>query len=73
MTPQELCDAIRDWATSVGYEFLPKKHSSEYARVSVRDPGGQTGATVPNPHKGRRLRRDQVRYTVRDVNKNWRE
>jgi hypothetical protein len=74
MSPQELCDRIRNWAVSVGYEFELLPHGSEFGVTLVRDPaGGSTRATVPKAHKGRRLRRDQVRYTVGDINRYWQD
>jgi hypothetical protein len=72
LTPQALCDAIRDWGASHGYTYQQQPHASEFAKVIVSDPaGGQTFTTVHNAHRGRRLRRDQVRHVVRNLNKNW--
>jgi hypothetical protein len=72
LTPQEVCDYLREWARSQGYEFDLAPHGSEYGKATVRDPnGGHTTAVVPNAHHGRRLKKHQVRYTVRDVNRNW--
>jgi hypothetical protein len=72
MTRQELADRIRDWAVGQGYDFALKGHASEFGKAIVRDPaGGSTVAVVPNPHHGRRLKKHQVRYTVKDVNNNW--
>jgi hypothetical protein len=73
-TPQQLCDRIRDWAHGQGYEYDFGPYGNEFGKVTVRDPdGGHTTAVVPNAHRGRRLRKDQVRYTVRDLNNNWEE
>jgi len=48
--------------------------SGEYGKIVVRDPNdGSTYTLIPNAHHGRRLRRDQVRYTVGTLNKNWRD
>jgi hypothetical protein len=72
LSPRELCRRIADWAASQGYSYEEVPHGSEYAKVFVRDPaGGETFTTVPNAHHGRKLRRDQVRYTVQAVNNNW--
>jgi len=74
VTPQELSDLIRQWSTDNGYEFEFALHASEFGKVVVRDPaGGFSTTTIPNPHHGRRLRRDQARYTVRDLNNSWRD
>lgn len=74
LSPKELCSKIKSWAKGFGYEFELESHGHEYGRAVVRDPaGGLTSATVPNAHKGRKLRRDQVRYTVQDINRNWKE
>jgi hypothetical protein len=74
LTPEELCNEIRDWAAGQGYRYSFAPHGSEFGRVSVRDPaGGLTSTVVPNPHHGRRLRKDQARYTVGDLNKNWKD
>ncbi len=73
-TPEELCDRISEWARSQGYEYQSAPHASEFGKVIVRDPdGGQTVTIVPNPHHGRRLKKHQVRYTVKGINQNWEE
>ncbi|MBY0527168.1 MAG: hypothetical protein K2R98_27480 [Gemmataceae bacterium] len=73
LSPQAVCDAIRDWAESHGCTFQQLPHAGEYAKVIVRVPGSGTSfTTVHNAHRGRRLRRDQVRYAVGNLNKNWR-
>jgi len=73
MTPGELCKAIEDWAARQDYTSETSSAASEYGKVVVRDPAnGSTYTTIPNAHKGRKLRRDQVRYTVRNLNNNWR-
>ena len=74
MAPQDLCDRILEWAQRMGFGFSQSPHASEYAKVLVYDPrGGHSGATVPNAHKGRRLKKHQVRYTVNHINHNWRD
>jgi hypothetical protein len=74
LTPEELCECVRQWAESQGYEFELGPHASEFGKIRVRDPaGGFTNNTVPNPHRGRRLRRDQVRYVVQKLNNRWRD
>jgi hypothetical protein len=72
MTPQDLADLVRDWATGQGYTFSQEPHGSEFCKVGVQDPNGShSGTTIPNPHHGRRLRKDQVRYVVRQINNRW--
>jgi hypothetical protein len=72
MTPQELADRIRDWAVRQGYDFELKGHATEFGKAIVRDPaGGFTLAVIPNPHHSRRLKKHQIRFTVKDVNTNW--
>jgi hypothetical protein len=72
LSPQQLADRIRDWAASQGYRYSLGPHASEFGTVRVSDPaGGHTTAVIPNAHHGRRLRKDQVRYTVRDLNSHW--
>jgi hypothetical protein len=73
MMPRELCDEIRDWAAGVGYTYAERPAGGEFAVVTVSDPeGGQTQTSVPNAHHGRKLKKNQVRYTVQKLNKNWR-
>jgi hypothetical protein len=73
MSPAELLEAIKEWAVEQGYTYEEDESSSEYGKIVVRDPNnGATYTTIPNAHKGRRLRRDQVRYAVRNLNRNWR-
>jgi hypothetical protein len=73
MSPQELADRIRAWASAQGYQYQQEAHATEFAKVIVSDPaGGYTMVVIPNAHHGRRLRRDQVRYTVQRLNGNWR-
>jgi hypothetical protein len=70
MTPKELVKEICEWAVRQGYTYETAEASSEYGKVVVRDPkDGSTYTTIPNPHRGRRLRQDQVQYTVRNLNK----
>ncbi len=65
---------MREWAGIAGFEFELATHASEYGKVFIRDPnGGHTTSVIPNPHHGRRLKKHQVRYTVKDVNNNWEE
>jgi hypothetical protein len=72
MTPQELANLIRDWAVGQGYGFTQGPHATEFCKVLVEDPnGGQTMTTIPNPHRGRRIRRDQIRYVVQQINNRW--
>ncbi len=74
LTPQAMCDAIRDWAASQGYSYEQLPHSSEFAKVILSDPaGGETFTTAHNAHHGRRIRRDQIRKVVRNLNMNWRD
>ncbi len=71
LTRRELCDQIMDWATQQGLECLVKEHASEFAKVTVHDPdGGHTATVIPNVHKGRRLKKHQIRYVIKDLNKN---
>jgi hypothetical protein len=73
MAPRQLVRAIEEWAASHGYTSETAIASGEYAKVVVRDPAnGSTYTTIPNAHRGRRLRRDQVRYTIQHLNRNWR-
>ena len=72
-TPGELVEEVKRWAVAQGYTYEVAKARSEYTKVVVRDPNdGSTYTTVPNAHQGRKLRQDQVRYTVRNLNNNWR-
>jgi hypothetical protein len=74
LAPQGVCDAIRDWAARHGYSFEQLPHAREFAKVIVRDPaGGQTFTTIHNAHRGRRIRRDQIRKVVQNLNTNWRD
>jgi hypothetical protein len=74
LTPPELCARIRNWAESHGYEFELTTHASEFGKVKVRDPaGGFTGEVIPNPHHGKRLRKDQVRFVIRTLNNRWKD
>jgi hypothetical protein len=73
LTPAELVEEIEDWAVAQGYTYEVVKARSEYAKVVIRDPNdGSTYTTIPNAHRGRKLRQDQVRYTIRNLNNNWR-
>ncbi len=72
MSPQEVLDAIEEWAERQGYTTTFRTTAKEFGRVVVEDPaGGSTWADIPNAHHGRRLRKDQVRYVVRDINGHW--
>jgi hypothetical protein len=74
MSPQALCNKVRDWAEAQGYGFVQGAHASEFAKVTVTDPaGGHSTVVVPNAHHGRRLRRDQVRYTALKLDANWKD
>lgn len=74
LRPQELCDRIRQWAESHGFEYELLPHASEFGIVIVRDPAnGSTGTTIPNSHRGRRLRQDQIRYVVQKLNLRWKD
>lgn len=73
MMPQELADSIRNWATDQGYDFELRPHASEFGKVVIRDPtGGYTTTTIPKAHQGRRLKKNQVRYPVKEINNGWR-
>jgi hypothetical protein len=73
LTPTELRDEIGRWAVGHGYTYETTPARSEAWKVVVRDPNdGTTYTTIPKAHHGRRLRHDQVRYTVRNLNSNWR-
>jgi hypothetical protein len=73
LAPRQLAARIRQWAERQGYEFDLAPHASEFGFVTVSEPGGEyTTTLIPNPHHGRRLRRDQVRYVVQEINKSWR-
>jgi len=72
MAPQALIDYITNWAKGQGYRCLQAPHAGEFAKVMILNPqGGRTMTVIPNAHHGRRLRKDQVRYTIRDLNINW--
>jgi hypothetical protein len=74
LSPEQLADRIRRWAEGQGYTYNLGPHGSEFGIIRVVDPaGGHTATVIPNAHQGRRLRRDQVRYTVRRLNANWSE
>jgi hypothetical protein len=74
MTPKELLGEIEEWAIANGLTYESSEAASEYGKIVVRDPNdGSTYTTIPNAHKGKRLRLDQVRYTVRNLNRNWRD
>jgi hypothetical protein len=73
LTPRELAARIKHWAEGEGYEVTFAPHASEYKKVTVRDPqGNHTTTVIPNAHHGRRLRKDQVRYVVQEINNGWR-
>ena len=36
MTPQELADAIAEWARDLGYRFNLSSHASEFGKVLVK-------------------------------------
>ena len=73
LTPDQLRQEIDSWATGQGYTCESTPARSEAWKVVVRDPnGGHTYTTIPNAHHRKRLRQDQVRYTVRNLNNNWR-
>ena len=62
-TPDELRAQIEQWAASHGYICQFRPGSREYGTMVVHDPaGGRTYTTIYNPHHGRRLRKDQIRY-----------
>jgi hypothetical protein len=72
LTPEELRGHIEQWAINNGYAFEFRPAAREYGAIVVRDPaGGHTYTTVHKPHKGRRLRKDQIRFVVRHLNMNW--
>jgi hypothetical protein len=73
LSPRQLAAHMKQWEEEEGYEFQLVPHASEFAKVTVRDEEGNVTTTViPNAHRGRRLRRDQVRYVVREINASWR-
>ena len=72
MPPQELADRIHEWATAQGFVSSQAPHATEFAKVIVKDPNGEwTWTVIPNAHRGRRIRRDQVRYVVQQINIRW--
>jgi hypothetical protein len=72
-TPGDLLEAIKEWAVAQGYTYEAAEARSEFAKIVVRDPNdGSTYTTIPNAHRGRKLRQDQTRYTIRNLNNNWR-
>ncbi|HKI34940.1 MAG TPA: hypothetical protein VKA46_23995 [Gemmataceae bacterium] len=73
LPPRRLAARLKQWAESQGYEFELSSHASEFGKVTLRDPDGNfTTTVIPNPHRGRRLRKDQVRYVVQEINNSWR-
>jgi hypothetical protein len=73
LPPQELANRIREWAAGHGYIVSQASHATEFAKLVVKDPnGGLTWTVIPNAHRGRRIRRDQVRYVVQQINIRWR-
>jgi hypothetical protein len=73
LAPSRLTARIKQWAEDQGYEYELLPHGSEFGKVVVRDGQGEfTTTVIPNAHHGRRLRRDQVRYVVQDLNNSWR-
>jgi hypothetical protein len=69
---QQLVDSIAECAAAQGYAVESAAHASEFGKIIVRDPqGGRTVAVIPNAHHGKRLKKHQVRYTVRDLNRHW--
>jgi len=73
LAPRQLATRIRRWAEAEGYEFELAPHATEFGKVIVRDlRSGFTTTAIPNAHRGRRLRRDQVRYVVQEINHSWR-
>jgi len=72
LPPQELADRISEWAAAQGYVASQAPHATEFAKLIVRDPnGGWTWTVIPNAHRGRRIRRDQVRYVIQQINIRW--
>lgn len=62
LSPRELLKEIEEWAENQGYETTFHATRNESGKVVVTDPdGGSTFTNVPNAHRGRRLRKDQVR------------
>lgn len=73
LSPRQLAARIRQWTEERGYVFELMSHASEFGKVTVRDPqGGFTTTVIPNAHHGRRVRRNQIRYVVREINNSWR-
>ena len=74
VAPQALCRSIREWAEQRGFRFEQLAHAAEFAKIRVYDPAdGSTTTVVPNAHRGRRLRKDQARYTVQFLNTHWKD
>lgn len=73
LMPHDLCEEIRHWAEAQGYLYHLRSHGTEYGVIVLEDlTGWHTYTTIPNAHKGRRLRKDQVRYCVQNLNNRWR-
>ena len=69
----DLPPASGNGRTGWGMNFELSPHASEFGRVTVRDLRGEyTTTLIPNVHHGRRLRKDQVRYVVQEINNSWR-
>jgi len=74
LRPQELLALIQQWALDEGLQFRAMPHATEFAKVEIHSgDGGWTFASIPNAHRGRRLRRDQVHYVVQQLNARWRQ
>jgi len=74
MTPAALASLIKEWAESQGFHFEKRKAATEYGLVKVSDPSdGETWTVIPNAHKGRRLKKHQIRYTIHKLNSNWKD
>jgi len=72
VSPQELADRIHEWAAAHGYMTTQAAHATEFAKIVVKDPNGEwTWTVIPNAHHGRRIRRDQVRYVIHQINTRW--
>ena len=74
LSPQQLASRIHRWADSQGYGYQLGPHTSEFGIVRVSDPAnGHTTVVIPNSHRGRKVRKDQVRSVVQRLNANLKE
>lgn len=72
LTPEELRTEIEEWAHGQGYSSEFRPATREFGTIVLTDPaGGHSFTTLHKPHHGRRLRRDQIRHAVKNLNANW--